>query len=387
MNKNIALMENENAFTILSRVKELEKQGKKIINLGIGQPNFTPPQHIIDEAINALRFKPHGYTDARGLLLLREEISKEYFNLFNKEVNPENILISPGGKPIIYLAISLLSNVGDEIIISNPSFPIYKSIINYCGAKTIYFDLKENNNFNLIAEDIIQKINKKTKLIILNTPCNPTGSIMNKFEIKKLLNFLENYDKKIYILSDEIYSKIIFNDKVSSFIEHSDNLNNLIVLNGLSKSHSMTGWRIGWGIFPNNLIQDAVKYATNIYSCVNNFSQFAAVAALNGSQEFVNKAKISFKKRTTSLVKGINKINGFKCVSPKGSFYCYPNVKGTGMRSTDLQDFLLENLGIATIDGNNFGIKNDSFLRLSCCTSQKEIDEAILILENYFNKK
>ena len=387
MNKNIALMDNENAFAILSRAQELERQGKKVINLGIGQPDFTPPQHIIDEAIHALKFKPHGYTDARGLLLLREEISKEYFNLFNKDINPENILVSPGGKPIIYLAISLLSNVGDEIIISNPSFPIYKSIINYCGAKTIYFDLKENNNFNLIAEDIIQKINKKTKLIILNTPCNPTGSIMNVFEIKKLLNFLNNYEKKIYILSDEIYSKIIFNDKVSSFIEYSDNLNNLIVLNGLSKSHSMTGWRIGWGIFPNNLINDAVKYATNIYSCVNNFTQFAAVAALNGSQEFVNNAKISFKKRTTSLVKGINKINGFKCVSPKGSFYCYPNIKGTGMSSKDLQNLLLEELGIASIDGNNFGIKNDSFLRLSCCTSQYEIDSAISILENYFNKK
>ena len=387
MNKNIALMENENAFTILSRAQELEKQGKKIINLGIGQPDFTPPQYIIDEAIHALKFKPHGYTDARGLLLLREEISKESFDLFNKNINPENILISPGGKPIIYLTISLLSNVGDEIIISNPSFPIYKSIINYCGAKTIYFDLKENNNFNLIAEDIIEKINKKTKLIILNTPCNPTGSIMNKFEIKKLLNFLDNYNKKIYILSDEIYSKIIFNDKVSSFIEHSDNLNNLIVLNGLSKSHSMTGWRIGWGIFPNNLIHDAVKYATNIYSCVNNFSQFAAVAALNGSQGFINKAKISFKKRSTSLVKGINKINGFKCVFPKGSFYCYPNIKGTGMSSKDLQNLLLEELGIASIDGNNFGIKNDSFLRLSCCTSQMEINKAISILENYFNKK
>ena len=387
MNKNIGLMENENAFAILSRAQELERKGREVINLGIGQPDFTPPHHIIEEAIHALKFKPHGYTDARGLLILREEISKECFNLFKKHISPENILISPGGKPIIYLAISLLSNVGDEIIISNPSFPIYKSIINYCGAKTIYFDLRENNNFNLIAEDIIQKINNKTKLIILNTPCNPTGSIMNEFEVKKLLNFLNNYDKKIYILSDEIYSKIIFNSKAFSLIEHSENLDNLIVLNGLSKSHSMTGWRIGWGIFPNNLINNAVKYATNVYSCVNNFSQFAAVAALSGSQEFVSKARISFKKRTTSLVKGINKINGFKCIYPEGSFYCYPNIKETGINSKALQNILLEDLGIATIDGNNFGIKNDSFLRLSCCTSQHEIDKAISILENYFNKK
>ena len=387
MNKNIALMENENAFTVLSRAQELERQGRKIINLGIGQPDFTPPQHIINEAINALRFKPHGYTDARGLLKLREVISKEYYDLFKKDINPDNILISPGGKPILYITISLLSDVGDEIIISNPSFPIYKSIINYCGAKTIYFDLKENNNFNLIADDIIQKINNKTKLIILNTPCKPTGSIMDKFEIKKLLNFLNNYNKKIYILSDEIYSKIIFNSEVSSFIEHSDNLDRLIVLNGLSKSHAMTGWRIGWGIFPGKLINDAVKYATNIYSCVNNFSQFAAVSALNGSQEFVKKAKCSFKERTNSLVKGINKINGFRCMVPEGSFYCYPNIKGTGISSKDLQNLLLEDLGIASIDGNNFGINNDGFLRFSCCTSQNEIDKAILILKNYFNKK
>ena len=387
MNKNFELMENENAFTVLSRVQELERQGRKIINLGIGQPDFTPPQHVINEAINALRFKPHGYTDARGLLKLREVISKEYYDLFKKNINPDNVLISPGGKPILYITISLLSDVGDEIIISNPSFPIYKSIINYCGAKTIYFDLKENNNFNLIADDIIQKINNKTKLIILNTPCNPTGSIMDEFEIKKLLNFLNNYNKKIYILSDEIYSKIIFNSEVSSFIEHLDNLDRLIVLNGLSKSHAMTGWRIGWGIFPGKLINDAVKYATNIYSCVNNFSQFAAVSALNGSQEFVKKAKFSFKERTNSLVKGINKINGFRCMVPEGSFYCYPNIKGTGISSKDLQNLLLEDLGIASIDGNNFGINNDGFLRFSCCTSQNEIDKAILILKNYFNKK
>ena len=387
MNKNIALMENENAFTVLSRAQELERQGRKIINLGIGQPDFTPPQHIINEAINALRFKPHGYTDARGILKLREVISKEYYDLFKKNINPDNVLISPGGKPILYITISLLSDVGDEIIISNPSFPIYKSIINYCRAKTIYFDLKENNNFNLIADDIIQKINNKTKLIILNTPCNPTGSIMDKFEIKKLLNFLNNYNKKIYILSDEIYSKIIFNSEVSSFIEHLDNLDRLIVLNGLSKSHAMTGWRIGWGVFPGKLINDAVKYATNIYSCVNNFSQFAAVSALNGSQEFVKKAKFSFKERTNSLVKGINKINGFRCMVPEGSFYCYPNIKGTGISSKDLQNLLLEDLGIASIDGNNFGINNDGFLRFSCCTSQNEIDKAILILKNYFNKK
>ncbi len=380
-------MENENAFTVLSRAQELEKMGKEIINLGIGQPDFSPPNNVIEKAIQALRTKSHGYTNARGLLELREEIADNYLKLFSKNINPENILISPGAKPILYITISLLSDVGSEIIISNPSFPIYKSIINYCGAKSVYFDLKESNNFNFMADDIIQKINNKTKLIILNSPCNPTGSIMKQSEQKKLFNFLKSFKNKIYVLSDEIYSKIIFHSKETSLIKHSGLLNNLIILNGLSKSHSMTGWRIGWGIFPNELIDDAVKYGTNIYSCVNNFTQYAAISALRETNEYVENIRKSFKDRTVAMVNGINLIDGFNCILPEGSFYCYPNIKKTGLKSKEIQHQLLEKLGIATIDGNNFGYNNDSFIRISCCTSHKNINKALSILSNHFNNK
>ena len=386
MSHNIKFMENENAFTVLSRAQELEKKGKEIINLGIGQPDFSPPNIIIENAIHSLKTRSHGYTNSKGLLELRQEISNNYLKSFSKSVDPENILISPGAKPILYIAISLLSSGGNEVIISNPSFPIYRSIINYCGSKPVFFDLKEQNNFNFIADDIIEKINDKTKLIILNTPCNPTGSVMMRSEQKKLFNFLKNFKNKIYVLSDEIYSKIIFHSNETSLIEQSGLLDNLIVVNGLSKSHSMTGWRIGWGIFPNELIDDAVKYATNIYSCVNNFTQYAAISALRETDEYVENLKKSFEERTILMVKGINLINGFSCIFPKGSFYCYPNIKKTGLTSKELQHELLEKLGIATIDGNNFGLKNDCFIRISCCTSKNNINKALTILKNHFNK-
>ena len=263
-------MENENAFKVLSRAQKLEEQGKKIINLGIGQPDLKPPKYVIEEAINSLKKENHGYSNARGIFKLRETISNEYQSLYNQKIDPNNIIISPGAKPIIYMAISMLCECNCEILLSNPSFPIYSSVIKYCGAKPIYFDLKEENNFDFIADDIIEKITDKTKLVILNSPCNPTGSVIKTNELKKLLNFIENLPYKVFILSDEIYSKIIFNPNIpTSILQYSKNLENLIIINGLSKSFSMTGWRIGWGIFPHCLINNAEKYAVNIYSCVN----------------------------------------------------------------------------------------------------------------------
>ena len=330
MNKNIKFMENENAFKVLSRAQKLEKQGEKIINLGIGQPDLNPPKYVLEEAINSIKNENHGYSNSKGIFKLRETISNEYQSLYNKQIDPNNIIISPGAKPIIYMAISMLSEYNCEILLSNPSFPIYSSVIKYCGAKPIYFDLKEENNFDFIADDIIEKITDKTKLVILNSPCNPTGSIIKTNELKKLLNFIENLPNKVFILSDEIYSKIIFNSKIpTSILQYSKNLENLIIINGLSKSFSMTGWRIGWGIFPNCLINNAEKYAVNIFSCVNNFTQFAAISALVKGFEYTENLKKIFHSRVSIMVKGINKINGFQCKYPSGSFYCFVNIKNT----------------------------------------------------------
>ena len=385
MNKNIKFMKNENAFKVLSRAQNLEAQGKKIINLGIGQPDFNPPNFIIEAAIKSLRNENHGYSNAKGILKLRETISNEYQSLYDQKIDPDNVIISPGAKPIIYMAISMLSDYNSEILLSNPSFPIYASIIKYCGAKPVYFNLKEDNNFDFLASDIIAKITDKTKLVILNSPCNPTGSIIKKDELKKLLNFIENLPHKVFILSDEIYSKIIFNTKIpTSILQYSKNLENLIIVNGLSKSFSMTGWRIGWGIFPNCLIDNAEKYAVNLFSCVNNFTQFAAIAALIKGFEYSESLKKIFNFRVNMMVNGINKINGFQCKHPSGSFYCFANIKNTNFSSLKMQNFLLEKLGIATIDGNNFGPKNNH-IRISCCTSKENIKNALDKIGNYFN--
>ncbi len=385
MNKNIHFMENENAFKVLSRAQELEEKGKKIINLGIGQPDFNPPKYVIEEAINSLNNENHGYSNAKGIFKLRETISNEYHSLYNQQIDPNNIIISPGAKPIIYMAISMLSECNCEILLSNPSFPIYSSVIKYCGAKPIYFDLKEENNFDFKADDIIEKITDKTKLVILNSPCNPTGSVIKTNELKKLLNFIENLPYKVFILSDEIYSKIIFNPTIpTSILQYSKNLENLIIINGLSKSFSMTGWRIGWGIFPNCLINNAEKYAVNIFSCVNNFTQFAAISALVKGFDYTENLKNIFSSRVSLMIKGINQINGFQCKHPSGSFYCFVNIKNTNLSSSKVQDILLEQLGVATIDGNNFGSSN-SYLRISCCTSKENIKIALEKISNYFN--
>ncbi len=385
MNKNIHFMENENAFKVLSRAQELEEKGEKIINLGIGQPDLKPPKFVIEEAINSLKKENHGYSNAKGIFKLRETISNEYQSLYNQQIEPNNIIISPGAKPIIYMAISMLSECNCEILLSNPSFPIYSSVIKYCGAKPVYFDLKEENNFDFIADDIIEKITNKTKLVILNSPCNPTGSVIKTNELKKLLNFIENLPYKVFILSDEIYSKIIFNPNVpSSVLQYSNNLDNLIIINGLSKSFSMTGWRIGWGLFPHCLIKNAEKYTVNIFSCVNNFTQFAAISALVKGFNYTENLKNIFNSRVSLMVKGINQINGFQCKHPSGSFYCYVNIKNTNLNSSVVQDILLDKLGIATIDGYNFG-SNNNYLRISCCTSKENIKIALEKIGNYFN--
>ena len=379
------LLENENAFEVLSRAQKLEEKGKKIINLGLGQPDFSPPIHVIEAGIKALKDKPHGYSNARGLLELREAISSENYKLFNKNINPEHILVSPGGKSIIFIAISMLAGFGSEIILPNPSFPIYKSIINYCGSKAIFFPLKEENNFNLKADDILCNVNSNTKLIILNSPCNPTGSIIERKEINKLVKNLEGFPN-VYIFSDEIYSKIIFNNnKISSLIEYEQLAKKLIILNGLSKSFAMTGWRIGWGIFPEHLINLAERFATNLYSCVNNFTQYAAISAITGSQKSVAIMRKSYEERTKMMVTGINEVNGFDCKFPNGAFYCFPNIRETGLVSDNLQKILLNKFGIATISGTSFGPNNKNYIRISCCTSGSKILDAISILKNNFN--
>ena len=385
LSKRSLELENESAFSVLNSVNKLKEQGHSIINLSIGQPDFDPPQHIIEAGLRSLKYGPYGYTHPKGIIELREAISKENYKLHNQYVNPDNIVVSPGGKTIIYISILMTAEIGTEVIIHDPSFPIYSSVIKYAGAIPISVNLKENNSFSLNAQDILNKINDRTRLIILNFPNNPTGGVYYKNELDLLINGLEKHPK-ISILSDEIYSKFVFNKKkFISLIEYKEIKDRLIVINGLSKSFAMTGFRIGWGIFPDKMIEIAEKYATNIYSCVNTVAQYSAIKAINNDQNFIYKMLQSFNKRSKLLTKGLNKVKGFSCIKPNGSFYCFPNISKTKMSSLDLQNRLLNEAGIATIAGSSFGKCGEGFLRVSCSESENNLQMAINKLKDWAN--
>lgn len=386
MNLNVSKLEHENAFKVLSEVKKLEASGKKIINLCIGQPDFNPSKNIIKSAINALETKTHGYSETKGLIELRDCISKQYLKNFNIKIDTNNILITPGAKPILFFVISILSKQSSEILIPNPGFPIYKSIVKYSGSKAIYYSLKEDNNFDIRADDIIEKVNDKTKLIIINSPSNPTGSIIEVNEIVKLLKFLRKYPN-IYVLSDEVYSKIIFN-KINyvSLVKYKNLFKNLIIMDGLSKSYAMTGWRLGWGIFPDEIIEKAEKFCVNTFSCVNNFTQYAAIEALSGPQTNTSKMVKSFYNRSKIITRGLNEIKGFSCKSPSGAFYCYPNIKKTGYDADFIEKLLLNKLGIAVLSGNNFGENNENHIRISYASKEQNLKTALKIMKSFFNK-
>ena len=370
-------LENETAFEVLSKALYLKSQGKEIINLGIGQPDFLPPKNVIKAGIEALKSDNHGYSPSKGLLTLRELISNEVLKRYNSKINPENILITPGGKVVIYITIMMLVEKGSEVILPDPGFPIYRSATLHAGANPVSIKLNEKNNFSFIAEDILRKINKKTRLIIINSPSNPTGTMISLKELNKLVDGLVNYPE-VHILSDEIYSKILFNNNVHrSLIEFPNLKERVIILDGLSKSFAMTGWRIGWGIFPESMIDIAETYATNIFSCVNYSTQVAAIEAIKGSQKSVELMNSIFEKRSNLMFEGLNSIKNFTCIKPQGAFYCFPNISKTKLTSNIVQNKLLEEVGVATIAGSSFGKYGNSYIRISCAASEKDLNNAL----------
>ena len=386
VSKKIHNLETESAFAILAKANKLSEQGKNIINLGIGQPDFLPPKNVINKAISTLNGENHGYTSSKGLYDLRDIIKTNTNRLYETEIDPEQILISPGGKVIIYISIMLLGGKNSEILIPDPGFPIYRSITKYSGAKPIYFSLNEKNNFSLDAEEVINKLNSKTRLIILNSPSNPCGSIYNSKDLDKIVHALKKFPN-VFILSDEIYADLIFKSNVNnSMLVYHEIKNRLIVLNGLSKNFAMTGWRIGWGIFPKELIDAAEKLAINIFSCVNIFTQYAAIEALSNVHETVIINRKNYYEKSKLMSNLLNSISGISCLSPEGAFYCFPNIKKTGFSSDFLQNKFLEDIGIATISGSSFGIYGNGYLRLSCATSENNIIEACSKIEHWISK-
>jgi len=374
----------ETAFTVLAKANKLASEGKSIINLGIGQPDFPTPEHIVEAGIKALRDGHHGYTQSTGIPELREAVSDDIKKRHGVKVSSNNILIVPGGKVIIFFSAMLMGEKNKEILYPNPGFPIYESAINYSGAKAVPYRLSEKEGFSFSADDLLNKINNKTSLIIINSPANPTGGIVPKIELEKLAKGLEDHPN-VMLMSDEIYDQFCFGpNQFTSMLTFPNIRDRLIILNGWSKTYAMTGWRLGYGIFPDKLYEIAEKLAVNIHSCVNASAQYAALEALQGPQVCVSEMNSSFKQRASFMHQKLNEINGFNCQEPNGAFYCFPNIEKTNKSSTVIQNLLLDEIGVATVAGTSFGKYGEGFIRLSCANSDASIEEAIDRIKSIF---
>ncbi|MDD7911808.1 MULTISPECIES: pyridoxal phosphate-dependent aminotransferase [Pseudovibrio] len=377
---------DENAFAVLARATELQQQGRSIINLGIGQPDFRTPEHIVEAAVEALRGGAHGYTQAGGVLPLREAVAADLFARHGASVSPDNILVVPGGKVTMFMAITMFGEPGTEILYPDPGFPIYRSMIEYTGATPIPVPIREENDFAFSADETLSLINERTRLLILNSPANPTGGVTQRDEITKLVNGLENHPN-LAILSDEIYARMTYEGLPhTSLIEYPQIRERLILLNGWSKTWAMTGWRMGYGVWPDALVDYARKIAVNCWSCVNTAAQYAGLAALNGPQDEVDAMMAAFDERRQVITELLNQLPGVTCRTPLGAFYAFPNITGTGWKSKALASALLEEAGVATIGGPDFGVLGDGYLRLSYANSTQNIKEAISRVEAFLSE-
>ena len=377
----------ENAFAVLARANTLASHGRDIINLGIGQPDFRTPDFIVEAAVKALREGAHGYTPATGIPPLREAVAADLHKRYKVEVSPDSVMIMPGGKPTMYMAIVMFGEPGAEILYPDPGFPIYRSMIEYTGAKPIPVPIREENGFAFSAEETLMLITPKTRLLILNSPANPTGGVTPKSEIDKLVAGLEKWPD-VAIMSDEIYDQMTYDgEKHVCLLSYPSIRDRLILLNGWSKTYAMTGWRLGYAIWPGKLYDYARKLAVNLYSCVNAATQHAGLAALKGPQHEVAKMVAEFDKRRKVVVDGLNKLPGVSCMTPKGAFYAFPNVKRTGWKAKALASALLEDSGVAVIGGPDFGILGEGYLRLSYANSTENILKALERMREFLQNR
>jgi len=367
----------ENAFAVLARANALAAQGRDIISLGIGQPDFRTPEFIVEAAIKALRDGHHGYTAANGIPPLREAVAADLQKRFKVEVSPDSVMIMPGGKPTMFMSILMFGEPGAEIMYPDPGFPIYRSMIEFTGATPVPVPVREENGFAFSAEETLKLITPKTRLIIVNSPANPTGGVTPKSEVDKLVAGLEKWPD-VAIMSDEIYDHMVYDgEKHVCLLTYPSIRDRLILLNGWSKTYAMTGWRLGYAVWPGKLYDYARKLAVNLHSCVNASAQYAGLAALTGPQDEVLKMVAEFDKRRKVVVEGLNKLPGVSCVVPKGAFYAFPNIKRTGWKAKELANTLLNETGVVTIGGPDFGILGEGYLRLSYANSTENILKAL----------
>ncbi|HEX3858018.1 MAG TPA: pyridoxal phosphate-dependent aminotransferase [Pseudolabrys sp.] len=367
----------ENAFAVLARANALVAQGRDIVNLGIGQPDFRTPDFIVEAAIKALRDGHHGYTPANGIPALREAVAADLHKRFKVEVSPDTVMIMPGGKPTMFMSIMMFGEPGTEILYPDPGFPIYRSMIEFTGAKPVPVPIREENGFAFSAEETLKLITPKTRLLIVNSPANPTGGVTPKTEVDKLVAGLDKWPD-VAVMSDEIYDHMTYDgEQHVCLLSYPSLRDRLILLNGWSKTYAMTGWRLGYAVFPGKLYDYARKLAVNLHSCVNASAQYAGLAALKGPQDEVAKMIAEFDKRRKVVVEGLNKLSGVSCATPKGAFYAFPNVKRTGWKAKALASSLLDDAGVAVIGGPDFGILGEGYLRLSYANSTENILKAL----------
>ncbi len=367
----------ETAFEVLARATELARAGRPVINLGIGQPDFPTPEHVVEAAVRALRDGHHGYTPAPGILPLREAVARDLHRRHGVEVSPEHIVVVPGGKVTMAFAILMFGEPGAEILYPDPGFPIYRSLIEYTGATPVPIPLYQERGFAFDAEEVLGLLSPRTRLLILNSPANPTGGVVPREQLQRLVRGLEAFPE-VAILSDEIYSRILFDGEPHvSLLTFPEIRDRLILLDGWSKTYAMTGWRIGYGVWPPALVESAIRLAVNFHSCVHAATQWAAIEALEGPQDAVARMVAAFDQRRQRMVAALNRLPGIRCVMPKGAFYAFPDIRATGRSARELQDALLEDEAVAVIAGTSFGIRGEGFLRFSCAASLEAIEEAM----------
>jgi aspartate/methionine/tyrosine aminotransferase len=382
--KRMARLGTETAFEVLVKARALEAKGRDIVHLEIGEPDFDTPGNVIDAACDALHKGYTHYGPSAGMPQLREAIAQYVSETRGVDATPEEVVVVPGGKPIIFFSILALVEEGDEVIYPNPGFPIYESMIDFLGAKAVPIQLREEMDFRLDVEELAGLINDRTKLVILNSPQNPTGGVLTQDDLKGIARAIA--DRSAMVLTDEIYSRLIFEGEHHSIMSLDGMKDRCILLDGFSKTYAMTGWRMGYGVMRADLATQISRLMTNSNSCTASFTQIAGVEALRGPQAAVEEMCVEFKKRRDVMVSGLNNIKGFSCLSPKGAFYVFPNIKATGWPSKKLADALLEEAGVAALSGTAFGAYGEGYLRFSVANSVENIEKALERVNDWVRK-
>jgi len=366
----------ETAFDVLVKARALEAQGKEIIHLEVGEPDFPTPPNIIDAGIRAMRDGKTKYTPSAGIPELRAAIAEHVSRTRNVSITPNHVVVTPGAKPIMFFAILALVEPGDEVLYPNPGFPIYESMVNYCGGTPVPYTLREANQFRFDPDEFRSKANAKTKMIILNSPQNPTGGVLEPADLQVVAQVANQYDAVIF--TDEIYGEVLYDGAFNSLLSVPTLADRTILLDGFSKTFAMTGWRLGWGVMPPPLAEHITRLQTNSNSCVAGFVQYAGIEALRGPQDSVKQMLAAFRERRDVIVDGLNATPGFTCLKPRGAFYAFPNITGTGWDSRKLADYILNDAGVACLSGAAFGDAGEGYLRFSYANSLENIQKALV---------